>query len=160
MSINQLGDKTTGHSLGLAYLSDLNNNPLSVCVDNKFSLTQATQLLISETIVITKPSYIVAIANANIRMNSTLQVTSAPSDFQIILAGELSTRTTESQFAFINSTASASSTQNIGLVLSYPYPAGSHTFTLTINILFGTIGSFEAWDRDLTLIPIAYNVGV
>ena len=58
MSINQLGDKTTGHSIGLAYLSDLSNNPRSLFSDTFNTIPSSNYQFISETIGITKPSYL------------------------------------------------------------------------------------------------------
>ena len=167
MSINQLGDKTTGHSIGLAYLSDLSNNPRSLFSDTFNTIPSSNYQFISETIGITKPSYILAILNVNVSMDATIQLTSGPSVYQIFLNGEpinglINQRITQSIFPFINSLSSASSTQSNGVVMmdNTPYPIGSHTFTAAINILSGNTGSFGIKDFDLTLIPIAYNVGV
>jgi len=130
MSINQLGDKTTGHSIGLAYLSDTIKNWDGVDLNygiGTFPLTGTQTLLVTRYLTLTQPSALLVTLNVSFYFSSSgssdsvqIAVSTDPAGASVIAS------------TTIYSQANASCSQSAGLnFVRNGYPTGTATYYVT-----------------------------
>ena len=165
MSINQLGDKTTGHSIGLAYLSDIPTVPPTVKnyingVRNNgqgsFSIGYPLTNIFNQSILLTQQSYILAIANVTI---DYVAYTGDAVNVQFYLSPNASgaTNLASNTIYFQPATTGIEYSQSASLsFITTGYPAGTQSLYLFARLSAATANQISLTHVDLTLVGLPF----